>query len=89
VDDKEEKAKEDGLFCIAWGAGRFHMNCPVVVTHESQVAAKSCGGAREQLGKLPALCQCDCLDCKRAWWDKGRPMRNDDKIVTQDGRVIA
>ena len=84
----EARSKELGLYCVAWGApgpGPDHMDCPVVVTSLGQVT----GEQRNKVEKLPALCDCDCLTCKRAWWDMGRPMRKDDKIVTQTGRVLS
>lgn len=84
----EARAKELSLICIAWGPpkdGSDHMDCPVFVAHESQVTSSR----RQELGKLPALCECDCLTCKRAWWDMGRPMQRDGKIVTSSGKPLA
>lgn len=68
----DERAKELGLWCIANGspgAMPDHMDCPVIVRRETEVA-----GTRRDAVKLPALCRCECLTCKRAWWDMGRPM---------------
>ncbi len=84
----EARAKELSLICIAWGPpkdGSDHMDCPVIVTTASQVTS----ARRASLGKLPALCECDCLTCKRAWWDMGRPTRSGDKIVTSSGKPLA
>ena len=84
----EARAKELKLFCVAWGPpgpGPDHMDCPVVVTDLSQVTDQQ----RGKLDKLPAVCDCDCTTCKRAWWSMGRPMLTDGKIVTETGRVIA
>lgn len=84
----EGQAKNAGLWCVAWGVPRVngtHMDCPVVVTQESQVVDK----LRESLPELPAICMCDCLVCKRHWWDMGRPMFKDGKVVTETGKTIA
>ncbi len=85
----EAEAKELGMICIATGPPPGnrpdHFNCPVLIKHESQVASTR----RALLGKLPALCECDCLTCKRAWWDMGRPTQRDGKIVTSSGKSLS
>jgi hypothetical protein len=85
----EKDAADRGLLCIAWGplsSGMLdHPDCPVVVTEASQVIPRQAA----KLGKLPAICLCDCTACKRAWWDMGQPTPKGDKIVTRSGREIA
>lgn len=74
-----ERAKELGLWCVAWGApgpGPDHMDCPVVVTSDSQVATDQRGK-----NKLPVVCECDCTTCKRAWWNAGRPIMGEDGVI--------
>ncbi len=90
VDRTKAQAKDDQTkTCLAWGPLRArasdHQDCPVVVSEASQVRP----ARRKELGKLPALCACECLTCQRAWWNKGRPMRQGGRIVTSSGQVIA
>lgn len=84
----ETEAKKLGLICVACGPPRAsgdHFDCPVIVRHESQVKPEWF----KNVGALPALCECDCRTCKHRWWDMGRPTRQNGKIATQSGKVLA
>ena len=75
------------FFCVGWGLprkgeGSTHLDCPVVLTaekvRESAIADELLAGGKS----FPMVCPCECKTCKRAWWDKGRPIVKDGKIIT-------
>ena len=72
------------MICVTWGTGH-HPDCDVVVT--SNTASSQRSGSPGQIGPWPAICTCDCHVCKRAWWDKGRPILRNNVIITNKDEV--
>jgi hypothetical protein len=64
--------------CIAWPDDCDHEGCPVVFAGP-QDAARYPSGMHPTT--YPAICPCECVDCKREWWKAGRPLVRGGKIV--------
>lgn len=75
------------LFCIGWGNlrpgdGSTHMNCPVVLTREKVIESAIADELLASGKPFPMVCPCECRSCGRAWWEAGRPILRNGKIVT-------
>lgn len=69
----------ENYVCAVWGLRDElgHHDCPVIVNHPGEGVQ----GSPARTAKLPMVCKCECRECKRAWWDKGRPVLREGKIV--------
>lgn len=62
------------------------MNCPVIVTDNSELSGGSAGV--DPTGPVPRVCPCECKTCRQAWWDAGRPFVRDGKVIAVGIRIV-
>lgn len=64
--------------CVCWPDDCDHDGCAVIL-RDAADADRYPSGARPS--QFPAVCPCDCRECRRAWWDARRPIVRNGKIV--------